>query len=105
MVILITLVVYLSAAALPRGRPAAIGIGVAVAAGALIWAAIPGGEAGETTLFHLYLVLAGIGLAMAGVAQALRLMLPRQGVLTRAYPAIILIVAVLAPIVARGFLD
>ncbi|MCR9149502.1 MAG: hypothetical protein NXH83_04960 [Rhodobacteraceae bacterium] len=105
MVILITLVVYLSAVALPRGRPAAIGIGVALAAGTLIWAAIPGGAAGGTSLYHLYLVLAGIGLAMAAVAQALRLILPRDGPLTRAYPAIILTVAVLAPMIARRFLE
>ena len=105
MQILVTLVVYLSAVALPRGRPAAIGIGVALGAGVLIWAAIPRTDVGAMTLFHLYLVLAGIGLVMAAVAQALRLILPLEGPLTRAYPAIILTVAVLAPMVARGLLD
>lgn len=104
MAVLIGLVVYLSAAALPRGRSAALGIGVGLAAAALAWMSLPQAGDGPAVLYRLYVILATTGLLMAAFAQALRLILPREGVLARAYPAVVLTVAVLAPMAARAIL-
>ena len=104
MAVIIALVVYLSAAALPRGRSAAVGICVGLVIAGLTWLTVPGGGGDLAMLYRLYLILAATGLLMAAVAQVLRLLLPQEGILARAYPAIVLTVAVLAPMVARAVL-
>jgi hypothetical protein len=77
---------YLSLAMLPKGRPAAVGIGAAVAL-AVIYRLVTG-DAGLSAL-------AGMGIAMAAVAQALRVvLLPRLP--GWSYPALVPLLALCA---------
>lgn len=92
------LVAFLSAAALPRGRTALTAIALAVLVGGAVLLALPEGAA------RAFLALGLLGLALAGLAQALRLLLPAEGPLRRAYPAILLAVLALAPVLARPLL-
>lgn len=104
MAVVIALVVYLSAVALPRGRPAAVGLLVGFGVAGLAWMTVPAGESDVAVLYRLYLALAAIGLLMAAFAQLLRLLLPREGLLSRLYPAVVLMVAGIAPMAARAVL-
>lgn len=62
--------VYLSLCLLPRGQPAAIGIGAAAAVTLALTLTAPPGEEGE---FRVILAaIAGIAIALAGIAQAIR---------------------------------
>lgn len=105
LVLAVPLAAFLSGAALPKGRPALLGIGGALALGLGLRAVLgPGGE--EPDLLRPLIALALTGLAMAAAAQGLRLLLPATGPLARAgYPAILLGVLALTPALARALLN
>lgn len=98
LVLAVPLAAFLSAALLPKGRPALAGIAFAVLIGGAAWVALPEGASRALLLLGL------LGLILAGLAQALRLLLPAEGPLSRAYPAILLAALALAPVLARTLL-
>ena len=78
---------YLALCLLPRGQPAALGVGAAALALLAFTLTAPEGEEGE---FRMTLAaIAGIGVALAGIAQAVRVrVLPeRPG---RLWPVLVL---------------
>lgn len=72
--VILPLVVFLSLALLPRGRPAALGLGVALLALAGLRATAGEGEDGEFA--RVAQTMTGAGIVMAALAQGLRLALP-----------------------------
>lgn len=78
--------IYLSLALLPKGKQALAGIAIAFAASQILWwINVPEGGSGPlATLF----TLAQVAMALAAVAQGLRIMLPHDTP-RWAYPAIV----------------
>jgi hypothetical protein len=72
--VILPFVIFLSLALLPRGRPAALGLGVALLALAGLWATTGNGEDGDFA--RVSLTMAAAGVVMAAIAQGLRLALP-----------------------------
>ncbi|MCX7644902.1 MAG: hypothetical protein N2Z62_06350 [Rhodobacteraceae bacterium] len=74
--VILPLVVFVALALLPRGRPAALGLGIAAVVLAGFWATTGEGEGGD--LGRVALTMAAAGVVMAALAQGLRLALPRD---------------------------
>ena len=98
LVLAVPLAAFLSAALLPKGRPTLLGIALAALVGGAVWVLLPEGG------YRALLLLGLLGLLLAGLAQALRLLLPAEGPLARAYPALLLAALALAPVLARTLL-
>lgn len=103
--VVLPLVVFLSLALLPRGAPAAGGIAVAVAVVAALW--LLAGEGEDADVARILHGMAGIGIGMAAIAQALRLAMPNpapRGLYGLVLAAVLALALLLGYVAIGGFL-
>ncbi len=83
----VPLVVYLSLAALPRGKPAVVGIIAAIIAAGFAW--VTGEAQGDASLLRALTLLAVSAIALAAIIQGFRSVLG-EGRPRWVYPALVL---------------